>query len=407
MYICVCSVKKISDADGEYAMKFVDYDDKLQMRTLKHEASILKDLDSPHVIKLMEVSENPVPMYLPSPRQGSDQHKLSNIRTDSEFSYLVLELASKGDLFELINTNGGLSDLLARHFFLQLINGIDYLHKKGIKHRDLKLENLLLDENYNVKLSDFGYATEQVTDNALVGSAGYKLLYIYIYIYRYVAPEIGSSHYDPIKSDIFSLGVCLFILISGKMPFGQTNNSDQAFSNFSDDADDYFQKHEVDIGSNKELLELLKGILEPDPEKRLSIEEIKNSEWMKGSIPTLYQIRREIDSENYEEDFGVLSTAEDLPNYPPGTFKPMNIITKEEPKNRTKQLESKFKEVDRSRNNKIGKIKHKGCISADNPGFPKRKQSRRSRNRERFYKLNGFINKHQITLGNIISYFFF
>jgi serine/threonine protein kinase len=72
--------------------------------------------------------------------------------------YIVLELATGGELFDYVATTGRFSETIARFYFKQLIEGLDYVHQKGVTHRDLKPENLLFDENFNLKIADFGFA---------------------------------------------------------------------------------------------------------------------------------------------------------------------------------------------------------------------------------------------------------
>ena len=98
------------------------------------EISILRELSHPNIVRLHE-------MY----------------QTD-RYIGIVLEYASGGELFDFILNNRFLKDNAARRLFAQLVSGVGYLHKKGIVHRDLKLENLLLDRNRNIIITDFGFA---------------------------------------------------------------------------------------------------------------------------------------------------------------------------------------------------------------------------------------------------------
>ena len=79
------------------------------------------------------------------------------VETDRHIG-IILEYASGGELFDYILTHRYLKDQAARKLFAQLVSGVGYLHKKGIVHRDLKLENLLLDRNRNIIITDFGFA---------------------------------------------------------------------------------------------------------------------------------------------------------------------------------------------------------------------------------------------------------
>ena len=156
-------------------MKMVNPDDECNLSTLEHEGNILQGLDNEYIIKLLDKSKNPEPLFRTPNASFDNTHKdsLNSLdTTESQFAYLVLEFAPKGDLFEVVNINGSLTHAVARHFFIQLVWGIEYLHQKGIKHRDIKLENILLDQNYKVKIADFGYATHHHSDTAIVGSKG-------------------------------------------------------------------------------------------------------------------------------------------------------------------------------------------------------------------------------------------
>jgi len=99
-------------------------------------------------------------------------------------SYIAFKLAEHGDLFDLISKHGPLSEKMAWFCFRQILEGINYCHRKGITHRDLKLENLLIDKDFDIKIADFGFAAftppdanngnlmTLLTEN--VGTKGYK-----------------------------------------------------------------------------------------------------------------------------------------------------------------------------------------------------------------------------------------
>ena len=117
----------------------------------------------------------------------------------------------------MISITGSYSELIARHHFRQLIAGIEHMHSKGIVHRDIKPENILLDEKLNFKLTDFGFSTFEETSSHKQGTPSY------------MAPEIFYSSKFLIKpTDIFSLGIVLFIMIKGAPPFEYaTQNKNQ------------------------------------------------------------------------------------------------------------------------------------------------------------------------------------
>ena len=142
----------------------------------------MRHLDNEYIIKLYEVYE-------------SDQH-----------IYLVLELLNGGELFSKIAKKTRYSEKDACSLMKNLLNALDYLHSKGIMHRDLKLENLILKQANNdvdVKIVDFGLATILNSNDWLFKRCGTP---------GYVAPEIlADEKYDQ-KVDVFSAGVILYIL---------------------------------------------------------------------------------------------------------------------------------------------------------------------------------------------------
>ena len=93
-----------------------------------------------------------------------------------EVCYLALELCKGGDVFDWVAETGSFSDILARHYFHQLIDGLAYLHNNGISHRDLKLENILFNDKYDLKIADFGFASLQSLNRTIRGTQGYTLI---------------------------------------------------------------------------------------------------------------------------------------------------------------------------------------------------------------------------------------
>eukprot|EP00826_Nyctotherus_ovalis_P063270 TRINITY_DN9264_c0_g1_i2.p1 TRINITY_DN9264_c0_g1~~TRINITY_DN9264_c0_g1_i2.p1 ORF type:complete len:266 (-),score=78.37 TRINITY_DN9264_c0_g1_i2:15-812(-) len=136
-------------------------------------------------------------------------------------AYLVFELMSNGELIGYIKIGGRLSEQIARLYFLQLIEAVHYLHFKGIVHRDIKAENILLDNEFQLKLSDFGFAA------SINGKDGSGYLHTYKGTYRYMAPEIhAASGYSGEKVDVFACGVLLFVMAVGTAPFRSAKVSD-------------------------------------------------------------------------------------------------------------------------------------------------------------------------------------
>ncbi|XP_069094269.1 testis-specific serine/threonine-protein kinase 4 isoform X1 [Pleurodeles waltl] len=140
--------------------------------------------------------------------------------------YLVLELAPQGDIIRRLKKLGPLQECQAGKWFSQLSRGMAYIHSKGIVHRDLKLENLLLDKKENIKISDFGFAKV-----AMMPSEGKRNIYSQANLcqthcgsYAYACPEILMGQpYNPFLSDVWSMGVILYAFVTATMPFDDTN----------------------------------------------------------------------------------------------------------------------------------------------------------------------------------------
>ncbi|XP_071552135.1 uncharacterized protein [Panulirus ornatus] len=191
--------------------------------------------------------------------------------------YLVTEYASCGELFDYVATNGKMREREARTKFMQILAALRYCHKRGIVHRDLKAENLLLDKDLNIKLADFGFSnfyTPGVMLSTWCGSP------------PYAAPELfEGKEYDGPKADVWSLGVILFVLVCGYLPFDaktlQTLRSIVVAGKFRVP---YFMSSACD--------NLIRKMLQVDPEKRISIERIMQHKWitMEGIEPKIKEI---------------------------------------------------------------------------------------------------------------------
>lgn len=192
--------------------------------------------------------------------------------------FIVLELVEGGELFDEILSKGALSEPRARFYFQQIITGLSYCHSQGICHRDLKPENLLLDSNGNIRISDFGLATLYVGDNSTEGNARAELLHTTCGTPNYVAPEVIASHgYDGKKADVWSVGVILYVLLAGYLPFEESTMvalfEKIKAANFT---------YPASFTSN--VKDLLNKILVPDPNRRLSLDAIIHHTWMSGPI---------------------------------------------------------------------------------------------------------------------------
>jgi len=198
---------------------------------------------------------------------------LEAIETNTRI-YLIMNLAENGDLLEYIRERGPLPNDDARRYFRQLIAATDYFHSLGIVHRDLKCENLLLDINYNLVVSDFGFARGQMI-NPETGKR--RLSQTFCGSYAYAPPEIlRGIAYDGTIADIWSLGVVLYTMVSASLPFDDSNLKtllEQVM-------------RQVHFSSRKkispEVKDLICKMLQPNVDKRASLKDIKEHCWFKG-----------------------------------------------------------------------------------------------------------------------------
>ncbi|KAK1813436.1 hypothetical protein LTR12_012162 [Friedmanniomyces endolithicus] len=246
------------------------------------EISILKELQHPNIVKLHEFIE-------------TERHM-----------GIVLEYASGGELFDYILNHRYLKDPAARRLFAQLVSGVGYLHKKGIVHRDLKLENLLLDRNKNIIITDFGFANtfsphdelgedveRRITDKDFVKRE--KLDVIGVDNHRrgdlmqtscgspcYAAPELVVSDglYTGRKVDVWSCGVILYAMLAGYLPF------DDDPANPEGDNINLLYKYIVSTPLtfpeyvSPHARDLLRRILVPDPRQRADLFEVARHSWL-------------------------------------------------------------------------------------------------------------------------------
>jgi serine/threonine protein kinase len=205
-------------------------------------------------------------------------------------SYILMEYAPYGDLWEItFGKDIQLGDVLLRTYFHQLIEGIEYLHARGIAHLDIKLENLIIGSDYTLKIIDFDQSTirGEISTRAK-GTKGYR------------SPEltVGKCN-NPMASDIYSVGIVLFLLKFGFFPYNEDPADREGYKLYELLAT---QNHSywdtIDMmyeGSyphdDEDLLDLFMAMVHWDTRRRATIEEIKRSKWYRGPVYTERQLR--------------------------------------------------------------------------------------------------------------------
>ena len=180
-------------------------------------------------------------------------------------SYLVLEYVDCGELFEYISSNGCLEEEEAVKIFRQALSAVGYCHSFGICHRDLKPENILINSNGDIRVADFGMAAlHQAKDHHLNTSCGSP---------HYAAPElIAGRGYRGEKVDTWSMGVILFAMLSGRLPF----DVDCQGSNWLQKLLSTIRKgiFEMPTDFGKEAKSLIWRMLQVNPRDRINIAQI-------------------------------------------------------------------------------------------------------------------------------------
>ena len=223
-------------------------EDMRQKTKFFNEVDILKQINHPNVVKLYEFYE------------------------DENNYHLILEYVTGGELFDYIVRTRHLSEAIAANFMKQILTGVSYCHKNNIVHRDLKPENLLLDKpgpDATLKIIDFG--TSAIFDTKKLLTQKYGTSY-------YIAPEVLNMNYNE-KCDIWSCGVILYIILSGKPPFYGKNDQEILRSIL---AGHYSMKGVEWARISAEAKSLISLMLEFNPKYRISADDAMNHPWILG-----------------------------------------------------------------------------------------------------------------------------
>jgi len=189
---------------------------------------------------------------------------------DKAFCYLVFEFVCGVDLFGWLDKNrfAPTPESIAQVLFRQIANAIKYIHKTGVFHRDLKLENILILPSGKIKLIDFGLCALSEHGPTFSDSVGSS---------DYAAPEVLlKKEYDPALIDVFSTGVIFYCVLTGELPF-DTEDRTQFYHRKREHPEVDFRYANISMPAK----ELVTGMLTVDPKKRLTIKDVCEHRWLK------------------------------------------------------------------------------------------------------------------------------
>ncbi|XP_069824123.1 serine/threonine-protein kinase 33 [Dendropsophus ebraccatus] len=233
------------------------------VKLLEREVSILKTVNHNHIIHLEEVFETPKRVYL------------------------VMELCEGGELREILARRKRLSESETRHIIHSLACAIAYLHKKDIVHRDLKLENILVQSAdaadseemmLNIKVTDFGLAVQKGgvgSENMLQSTCGTPI---------YMAPEVINAHDYSQQCDIWSIGVIMYMLLSGDPPF-MGSSEEKLFEHIK--RGDLIFSSAVWQSVSEAAKDVLQKLLRVDPADRITANELLDHPWITGDTSSI------------------------------------------------------------------------------------------------------------------------
>ena len=207
---------------------------------VRQEISILKIVKHKYIVRLYEILQTP-------------QH-----------IYIVMEYCEGKDLMDFILSKKHLSEVESLKYFQQLINALFYLHSQNIAHRDVKIDNMLLDKNKNLKLVDFGLSTKYSDDTLLDQPCGTVV---------YAAPEVlDGNEYHGMLADVWSSGIVLYGMAAGYLPFSDQNDE-------VNKKDVLEGRIEIPDFFSPMLKDLLHHMLDVNPITRYTLEDIRQHPW--------------------------------------------------------------------------------------------------------------------------------
>ena len=244
----VRSAHRFDNPSKHFAIKSLKKSKINNQRLLEEELEILSALDHPNIIKFFEFYQ------------------------DNIFFHIIMELCTGPELFSYVLNNKHLDENKIIELSFKIVGALHYSHNEGIIHRDLKLENVMFENNQTescqIKIIDWGLSSKFELGKPLSTITG---------TFQYIAPEVFDGSYDD-KCDIWSLGVITFVLFTKTYPF-MGKEIKEYLVNLKNEKISYDSKYFS--GVSKNALEFISLCLEKDPSKRINISQCYNHPWFK------------------------------------------------------------------------------------------------------------------------------
>ena len=232
---------------------------------IKNELYVLQKTNHPNVVKMI-------------------QHFIIVNRSNRMAFFIIMQLAQGGNLSNKLDASGPFTERQCKRWFAQMLSGLNYMHSKGIAHRDLKLANILLDEVQDVLISDFGlsrFVWRESVNQVLLSKT-------YCGTPPYMAPEVldipekkeflSNYEYDAFKADIWSLGVIAFKLFNKRYPFDMRRGPSKAAKAMRAKKWHFAKVKEP---PTHEFKDIISQMLEPETDKRIQMKVLTQHSWIK------------------------------------------------------------------------------------------------------------------------------
>jgi len=240
--------------------------------------------ESPVVIKMIRKSDKAYREINAMNHIGNDHQNVMGyiecFESDDNV-FCVMQYCSRGDLFSVVKENGKLSEVRAKKYFRDILNGLEYIHDKRVCHRDLSMENVLLGEDDSCVICDYDFAVQMPWNESTNapsimscdGGVGKE---------SYIAPEVIGKELvqiDGIKSDVWQLGVILFCMLANGFPMRKAVDQDPLFRwVVQGRLGDLVSRWGVELSSDA--LDVLRAIFKRSPADRPTIQQLKEMKWL-------------------------------------------------------------------------------------------------------------------------------